>query len=164
MRTLKLFIGLHLAALAGLLTSRLAHGTADEVAQAWATGISNKQQKMTDGVNAVKTAPSQAAIAQRQRFVQKMQDPATFDKWERGLRGVTLTAWQNAMTSYGIQRAAQGAQQKQAKVAAAFGPLLSFIDNLRNQVRSMPNVTDADADARMLAWSKGMRGYQKPTS
>ena len=164
LRTIKLALSLHVVALGAVLSRAFAHGTADEVAQAWATGISNKQAKMTAGVQAVRTAPSAAAIANRQRFVQKMQDPATFDKWERGLRGVSLAQWVDAMTSYGIQRAAQGAQQKQAKVAAAFGPLLQAIDTLRGQVRSMPNVTEADRDARMLAWSRGMRQYKKPTA
>jgi hypothetical protein len=164
LRTIKLLVGLHVMAAGALLSRAFAHGTADEVATNWAQGISNAQQKMTAGVQRVTVAPSVSAIAQRQRFVTSMQDPATFDKWERGLRGVSLSSWQNSMTSLGISRAAQGAQQKKDKFTAAMNSLLPFVDNLRNTVRAMPAVTQADREARMLAWSRGMRQYKKPAS
>lgn len=162
MKYLKLAIGLHIAAAATLASRAFAHGTAQEVADLWSQGISNAQQKMTAGVLRTTQNPAAQAIAKRQKFVASMQDPATFDKWEAGLRGTTLQSWQAAMTGLGIQRAAQGAGQKKDKFAKAMGALLPFVDQLQGTVRGMPDNTIADREQRMLAWSRGMRGYRKP--
>lgn len=164
MKLVRLTIGLHVLAAGALLSRAFAHGTPEEVADLWAQGLSNAQQKMQAGVSRVTQSPGLAAVAQRQKFVAKMQDPATFDKWERGLRGMSLGGWQNSMTSYGIQRAAQGATQKKSKYAAVAASLLPFVDNLRNTVKGMPSTTVADREQRMLAWSRGMAQYKKPAT
>lgn len=164
MRLLKLTVALHIAALAALLSRAFAHGTAEEVADKWQRGISNAQQDMTAGVQRVTIAPGTQAAAKKQKFVSAMQDPATFDKWERGVRSVSLGSWQQSMISLGIPRAAQGAQQKKDKFTNALNSLLPFVDNLRNQIRALPDNTTADREQRMLAWSRGMRQYRKPAS
>lgn len=164
MRTLKLITALHVVALGGLLSRAFAHGTAQEVADKWAQNIGNARQSMTSGVGRVTQAPSQSAINQRQKFQTKMQDPSTFDKWEAGLRGVSLQSWQNSMTSFGIDRAVQGATQKKDKMVRAMNGLLPFVDQLRNTVKSMPSTTVGDREQRMLAWSRGMAQYRKPAS
>ena len=164
MKVLKLFIGLHLAGMVAFVSRMFAHGTADEVAAKWAQNISNAQTSMQAGVQRVTVAPGVTAAQNVQKFQNKMQDPATFQKWARNVQSVSLTSWQQSMLNIGIQRAAQGASQKQAKFSAAMNALLPFIDNLRNTVRNMPSATTADREQRMLAWSRGMATYQKPTS
>ena len=164
MRILKLALGVHVIALGALLSRAFAHGTAEEVADKWQRGISNSQQDMTAGVQRVTVAPGTAAAAKKQKFVSAMQDPATFDKWERGVRSVSLGSWQNSMVTLGIPRAAQGAQQKKDKMVNAMNSLLPFVDNLRNTVKSMPDNSQADREQRMLAWSRGMRQYRKPAA
>ena len=164
MRIVKLAVGLHIAGLAALASRAFAHGTAEDVANKWAQNISNAQQGMTAGVQRVSVAPGVAAANQKQRFVTAMQDPATFDKWERGVRSVSLGAWQQSMLTLGIPRAAQGAQQKKDKFVSAMTALLPYVDNLRTTVRALPNNTQADREARMLAWSRGMRQYRKPAA
>lgn len=164
MKLFRIIAGVHVIALGSLLSRAFAHGTPEEVADKWAQNLSNAQASMTAGVNRVSVAPGVAAAAQKQKFVAKMQDPATFDKWERGVRSVSLGAWQASMTSLGIQRAAQGAQQKKPKFVTAMASLLPFVDNLKNTVRSMPSTTIADREQRMLAWSRGMAQYRKPAS
>ena len=164
MRIVKLTMGLHVVALGALLSRAFAHGSAEDVAAKWAQNISNAQAGMTAGVQRVTQAPGVAAANQKQRFVSAMQDPATFDKWERGVRSVSLGSWQQSMLTLGIPRAAQGAQQKKDKFVTAMTALLPFVDNLRNQVRSLPANTQADREQRMLAWSRGMRQYRKPSA
>ena len=164
MKVLKLFILAHIPLIGALLTRAFAHGSPQEVADKWAQNIGNSRQSMTAGVGRVTQAPSQSAINQRQKFQTKMQDPSTFDKWEAGLRGVSLQSWQNSMTSFGIDRAVQGATQKKDKMVRAMNGLLPFVDQLRNTVRNMPSTTVGDREQRMLAWSRGMAQYRKPAS
>lgn len=159
MRSLKTFIGLHLLALGALLTSRLAHGTAQEVADKWATNLGNAQTSMTNGVNRVTTAPGQAAAAKRMKWIAAIQNPATQDKWARKVSAVSLQSWKDSMTNIGIPRAAQGAAAKKPKFVAAMTTLLPYIDQVTAQVRAMPDTTPTDREQRAIAMMRGMRNY-----
>jgi hypothetical protein len=56
-------------------------------------------------------------------------------------------------------RHVQGINAATDKATASFQRLLSFESGLQSTVRGMPNNTDADREARMLAWVRGMRNY-----
>lgn len=135
------------------------------VTQKWQNGMSQAQQSMTEGVNAVTVAPGTAAANARQKWVNAMGSLAVQDKWERNVRiGGSLENWRGAMTTYGIQRAVQGASQKVNKFAAAMGPVLAYEAQLQATIKAMPSVTEADREARALAWMRGMRKYQRPAA
>lgn len=142
----------------------MAHGTASDVSQKWLTNLSNATAEMTAGVGRVQVAPGQAAAQKQQKWVNALMDPQIQAKWARNVSSVSLQAWQAAMTNYGINRVAQGAQAKQAKFTNAMNSLLPFIDQLAATVKAMPDNTPADREARMLAMVRGMRTYQRPTS
>ena len=135
------------------------------VAKKWQNGMSQAQEAMTEGVAAVTVAPGDAAAAARQKWVNAMASLAVQDKWARNVRiGGSLPNWRSAMETYGIQRAVQGASQKASKYLAAVGPLLAFESQLQQTIKAMPSLTDADREARMLAWSRGMKKYQRPAN
>lgn len=142
----------------------MAHGTAQQVSDKWLRGIQNAGQDITDGVNRVTVAPGQAAASKRQKWINALQDPATQDKWARNVAAVSLSAWKSAMTEYGIGRVAAGAQAKQPKFTTAMNSLLPFIDQVRDQVRAMPDDTPAAREQRALAMMRGMRNYQRPAA
>lgn len=139
-----------------------AHGTADEVGAKWLRNIQAAQPEMTAGVQRVTVAPGVSAAAKAQKWINSLQDPAVQDKWKRNVSNVSLQQWQSAMTTYGINRVSQGAQEKLPKFVTAMNSLLPFIDNLASQVRNMPDNTYADREQRMLAQVRGMRNYKKP--
>lgn len=140
----------------------MAHGTASEVAAKWLSRIQQAQPEMTAGVARVTTAPGQAAANKRQKWVNALMDPATQDKWARNVASVSLSSWQAAMNDYGIARAAQGASAKLAKTEASFQSLLSYIDNVQSQVRSMDDSTPAAREQRALTNMRLMAKYQRP--
>lgn len=142
----------------------MAHGTPAEVKDKWLRNIQNSTAEMTAGVARLTTSPGQSAAAKRQKWVNALMDTNTQDKWARNVQSVTLTDWQRAMTDYGINRVAQGAQAKSAKFETAMTSLLPFIDRVRTQVRSMPDDTPAAREQRALAMMRGMRGYQRPSA
>lgn len=78
------------------------------VANKWATRLSGATQAITDGVNAVTQAPGAKAAAQADVWLAKLQ--ASRDKWVRNVSAVSLSQWQTAMTTKGVQRIAGGAQ------------------------------------------------------
>ena len=143
----------------------MATKTADQVSAKWLTGISNSQAEMQAGVAAVTVSPGQAAAAKKQKWINALMDPNVQAKWARNVQiGGALQPWQNAMNTYGISRAIQGASQKQSKYTAAMGPLLDYEYALRSQIRAMDDSTPAARDQRMLAWVAGMRKYQRPAT
>lgn len=142
----------------------MAHGTAQQVSDKWLRGLQNATQDMTDGVGRVTVAPGQAAAAKQQKWINALMDTNTQQKWARNVSAVSLSSWKAAMTDYGINRVAQGAQAKQPKFTTAMNSLLPFIDQVRDQVRNMPDDTPAAREQRALAMMRGMRNYQRPAS
>ena len=141
----------------------MAHGSPQDVTAKWLRNIQNATQEISAGVDRVTVAPGAAAVAKRQKWVNAMADPAIQDKWARNTGAVGLETWRAAMKEYGVNRVAQGAQAKQAKMEAAMASLLPFIDNVRSQVRAMDDSTPAAREARMLAMVRGMRAYKRPS-
>jgi hypothetical protein len=94
----------------------------------------------------------------RQRVLESIDS----GKWAAALARVGATGWKQAVASKGVQNFSTGVAAAESKVAAAFQPLLQFEQGLQATIDSMPNVTDADRNARMLAWANGMRQYQAP--
>lgn len=83
-------------------------------------------------------------------------------KVANGLRRVGKQGWLDAIRTKGAQNYGNGVANAEAKVAAAFGPLLSYIDAGKARVASMPNVTDQDRENRALFMIRYMRDYVKP--
>lgn len=93
----------------------------------WQNGMANSSAKMTAGINAVTEAPSVAAIAAIPRMVQGIQAAANDGRIARGLAGVTLQMWQQAMLNKGINRVSAGATQAKPKVQAFAAQFLPFL-------------------------------------
>lgn len=127
------------------------------VAERWATGIQNNQEKMRAGIQAVTVDPGQRAIAAGAAYIQNVQRAYTEGRWQRGLQRSGLEGWRAPLLAAGVDRAVQGAVANKAKFADRIARVLQFETQLQQQISTMPNVTDADKEARMLAWTRGMR-------
>jgi hypothetical protein len=95
------------------------------------------------------------------RYLANVQRAFQDGSWANGLRRAGKAGWQAAVAAKGAANYSTGVQAAAPKVAEAFAPLLAFEQNLLNNVNSMANVTDADREARMLAWTRGMRSYKR---
>lgn len=133
---------------------------AQAVASKWVTRTSAAAQDYAQGVAQTDKDPTALAIAAQARLLQNFQTSVTSGKWANRLRATGKAGWQSAVASKGVANFQNGVSAARDKVAAAAGPLLAFEANLQRQVQGMPNVTDADREARMLAWIRGMRQYQ----
>jgi hypothetical protein len=147
------------------MIASMAIKTAQQASARWLAGMQNSQQTMTDGVAAVTVAPGTAAAAAVQKWVLAMTSQKVQQKWARNVAiGGALPNWQNAMNTYGISRAIQGAQQKEAKYTTAITAVLAYEATLQAQIKAMPSVTPQDRINRMLAWVNGMANYQRPAN
>lgn len=126
------------------------------VAQKWATNLGAATQSITDGVNAVTVAPGQAAARQAAVWLQNLQ--AAQGKWKANVAAVSLSDWQSAMTTKGVQRIASGAQAAQSKFAAFQTQLLPYIENARSGLPARGNLEQNIA--RMTAFTRKMADFQ----
>jgi hypothetical protein len=78
-----------------------------------------------------------------------------------GLRKVGTDGIKAAVAQKGKVAFTNGVSGAQQKFETAFAPLLVYIDNVKGQIAQMPNLTDADRDARMLKNVALMRQYKK---
>ena len=112
---------------------------------------------ITAGVMGMTTNPAQLAAAAIPKMRANFLAAVDSGRVASGLGRVTLTQIQQAMIQKGIPNIMNAVATAKPKVAAFAQVLLPFIANLRSTVKAMPNITQADSEARQLAWSRGMR-------
>ena len=103
----------------------MASGTPDQIAQDWASRLAGSGDKIQRGVQAVTTAPGQAAARQKAQYVAGVQ--ASSDKWASRVASVSVGDWQQAVIAKGLPRIAGGAQAAQPKFAQFMAQLLPHI-------------------------------------
>lgn len=142
--------------------ARQARKTAQQVASKWSANLGAASQAITNGVNAVQTAPTQLAAANVQGYLTGVQNAVSSGKWQKNLQAVSLTDWKNAMLQKGLQHVQTGAVAAQGKVATAFGPLLQYIYDGRDQINAAnPRGTLQQNMARSTAMIQYMAQYNK---
>lgn len=129
------------------------------VAQKWASNLGAATQSITDGVNAVSTAPGAAAARQKQAWVQRTT--ASADKWAARVSAVTLEDWRSATITKGIPRVASGAQQAQPKMQQFMQEFLPHVERVAQQVRAMPKLSLEDSIARATAQIRGNAQFRR---
>ena len=131
------------------------------VAQRWVTNLGGSVEKIRQGVQAVTTSPTSAAAAAGQLWQQRVQDPATLAKFQRGLQRVSLSDWQQSMIQKGLPRIATGAANAKDKFTAFLTQFLPFVANVANQVHAMPKATLEDRIARAVAQIRGNAAFRR---
>lgn len=127
----------------------------------WLRNIGTAQQSITDGVNAVTTAPGAKAAAQVNVWLARIQQSA--QKWATNVGAVTLQSWQASMIA-GIPKIAAGAQAKQGKYLAFATKFYPYLSQGVTQVKSMPKGTLADSVARATFMIQHNAAYAGRTS
>ena len=133
--------------------------SADVVAAKWARNAGQAQQDYQLGIQNTDVDPTALAIAAIPRALQRYTEAVNSGKMANGLRRVGKAGWQQAALSKGVQNYATGVAASVDKFQSRIAPVLAFESTLQGRINSMPNITAADREARMLAWARGMREY-----
>lgn len=136
---------------------------AQTVADRWQQRTQGAAQDYAQGVATTDKDPTQLAIQAIPRMRAGILEAIDSGKVANGLRRVGKSGWQAAVAGKGVTNFSNGVAAARDKVAQSFAPLLAFEANLQNTIAGMPNVTDVDRENRMLAWTRGMRGYRAPS-
>jgi hypothetical protein len=138
--------------------------SATEYATKWQQRTGAAATDYVAGAERTDKDPTQLAIAAIPRMRQNVLAAIDSGKVASGLRRSGKQGWLAGVSGKGAQNFASSvsAPSTLSKVEAAAAPLLSYISAGLSRLNSMPNITNADRDARQLFWSNYMRGYVKP--
>ena len=125
-------------------------------AQKWANNLGAATAAYTAGVQAVTTAPGQAAAAAVDRYISGTQAGA--QKFATKSAAVSLTSWQQSSINKGAPRLATGATAAQAKFTSALTQLFPAI---AQAVASLPPKGNLQQNiARSVAFQTAMANYK----
>lgn len=117
--------------------------------QKWAQRLGAAGQAMTDGANALQTAPGALAAAQADVWLAKLQ--ASRDKWIKRVSAVTLAQWRDSFITKGIPRVSSGAQQAIPKFTAFLTEFLPHVERGRAALPPRGTIDQNLERARQMA-------------
>jgi len=141
--------------------SRMPNKTAAQVAEKWNRRLKGSTQDIEAGINAVTSAPTQAAAAKIDKMRANIVKAIDSGKVQAGLSRVSLQDWKDKTLRKGVPRISQGADEAQGKVQSFMGELLPYIDNVKAQVKSMPDMTIEDSVNRVATFIRGMSNFKR---
>jgi len=126
----------------------------------WKANATNAADAYVSGVQSTDKDIVALAISAIPRMRQNIIAAIDNGRVANGLRKVGTQGIKDAVAQKGKVAFTNGIDGAQAKFEQSFAPLLTYIDGVKRQVAAMPNLTDADRDARMLKNVQLMRQYK----
>lgn len=130
--------------------------TPQQAAERWVRAMQGATQNYQEGVQAVQTAPGQAAAKQVNAYQNGVAQAVASGKWANRVSSVSLEDWKQNTLQKGAARLAQGATAAQSKVMAAHERIGPMVDSARASIANMPKDTPAARIARATAYMTKM--------
>ena len=108
------------------------------------------------GVKKPRKEPLKAALAALGKYKSKMAAALASGSWEKGLAAADETAMYATIDALGAGVFTTGVGARKAKMTAAFTKLQPMLVALANTIDAMPQDTEAQREARLLAARRGM--------
>jgi hypothetical protein len=134
-------------------------GTPEEISEKWAQRTAGATEDYRRGISRVSQAPGQAAAAKRAKWQQNVQQSG--DKWEAGVRRVSLNEWQEAAGGEGATRFASGVQAKKGKMASFQREFIPHLERGQEAVKRMPDTSFEDRINKMVAMARHNRSFRR---
>jgi hypothetical protein len=123
--------------------------SAAQGAQKWAQNLSASTTSIQAGVNAVQTAPGQAAAEHQALMKAKLNAAIDSGKWAARVSSVTTAEWKQAMLTKGLPRVASGAQAALPKYQSFANDFYPVAAQVSQEVSQMPKNSIEDSLARV---------------
>jgi len=112
------------------------------------------------GVKNPRKNPITAGIAAQPKYEAKMKDPAVLARRAEGLAKTNIDEWVQMAETRGADNLVSGVTQRQYKIERAVGKLQPMLKAHLATIDAMPDVTDANREAKMIANVKGLRAMK----
>lgn len=134
----------------------MARVNAQQYLQKWGTNLNASGQYIQSGVQRVQVAPGQSAAAAQARMLANLTAAVTNGTWAKNVSAVSLSDWQNAMTTKAIPRIAQGVTAAQKTKVGKITALLSAVDQASAAANALPKGGLEEGIARATAFMRSM--------
>jgi len=131
----------------------------DEIATRWASSLKASTDKIRQGVEKVDVAPSQKAIAAKDRLKAGLIEAIDKGRWERQLSKVTLDEYKRLMTEVGVSRIPSGVDANVGKVNQFASKLVPAVNQALVEVNKIKPVTLEDSIHRMETFVRQMAKF-----
>ena len=109
------------------------------------------------GVEEVTENPAAKALAANAKRIKKLQDSIANKTWEKKMAKVSLDDWKKKAISLGAERFIPGVEANVDKIEAFIRGFQPKLSSLSSSVQAMPETTEGERDARVLAMVRGLR-------
>lgn len=113
------------------------------------------------GIEAVTESPTEAAAAKAADWQAQMALPKTRERFEKGLRRVSLADWKKAALDKGVARVSQGVEAARSKIEAFANKFLPHAYAVSAEVKAMPGLTLDDGIARAIHTIRRMADFEQ---
>jgi len=139
----------------------MARLTPQEIAEKQNRRLKGSITDMQQGINRVTTAPGLQARNAKQKWVAKITDAKTHDKWAKNVGEVTLEQWKSDMINKGLGRVAAGIDAARGKLEVFYEKLNTYQDGGLTKLNAMPNLTLEDSVNRATYWIRYMANFKQ---
>jgi len=109
-----------------------------------------------DGVKNPSRNPIEAAIASKDKFVDRLNTAIAAGKWEKGLAKSSLAEIQDIATKVGTGAYSTGVSARESKIKRVVNELQPLAQAVSDSIQGMPDKTDAEREKRLVTARKLM--------
>jgi hypothetical protein len=135
--------------------------TADEWVTKMTEGATNRAATWLKNTLAPKKDPKQAALKAAGKYKTNTQAALNEGRWDKGITAYDEAARTAVITEGGTAAFTEGVRRHKAKAVAKVNKLQPLIAALATTIDAMPQDTDAQREAKMLAAKRGMQEIGK---
>ena len=110
--------------------------TPQQAAQKWSRNLASSGESIREGVQDVTQSPTAKAADRAEAYVAGVT--RNVDKWQRGLKKVSLEDWKQAMLTKGLPRIAAGASAGEPKMLSFLDSFLPYVAAGKKDLERMP--------------------------
>lgn len=130
--------------------------SAEELAEKQVTNASNAAATWLKNVKRPRREPIKAALAAAEKRRNKVLESLESHKWEKAMGKVDENAMYQVIDAIGAEGYRKGVTARKAKVLKVAQELVPMVTALKARIEQMPDATDSDREARLLAARRGM--------
>jgi hypothetical protein len=131
-----------------------------QIAKKWADRLAASKELYEQGIDGVEVAPGVSAVAHEAAMRAHTMEAIDSGKWRENTLAVGLQDWKGKAKGKGGQRLIDGAREARPDREAYYNAMAAEYDKIKKTVRAMPNVTEADKDARQKASQEMMKALR----
>ena len=109
------------------------------------------------GVEAPARNPIEEAIKKNAKRIANLQKSLREKTWEKTMAKLSLEDWKKPTLELGAERFIRGVEAKEGKIRAFIDRFQPLLSTHVSAVEAMPDVSDAEREARMLANLRGLK-------